>query len=314
MIHRSFRAATMLLLAAVLFSLSLTASGIPEPSKEFYVLDSSGVIDAGTEAYIIEKNDALFDAVGAQIVVVTVDFVPNGDLEQYAYSLFNSWQIGSDEENNGILLLISVGDDDYWCLQGKGLEASLSSGTIGNLLEDYLEPDFARQNYSAGIRKVFDALYEQLAAISGWTPESVDTGITEPLRPVDPEPIYRPEKPGSAVPRSGGFLKTLLIVILAVMLIRSFTSGGVYAGGGTSSGCGGFLLGLLLGNSFGHSTHSRPFGRSTGGFGSRPFGGHSGGFGGNSGGFGGNSGGNRSRGPRSGGGGSSRGGGAGRRR
>ena len=37
-------------------------------------------------------------------------------MEQYAYDMANAWGIGSAEKNNGVLLLLSVGDDDYQCI------------------------------------------------------------------------------------------------------------------------------------------------------------------------------------------------------
>ncbi len=81
--------------ALALLSLTVGAVDLPEPSKSFYVLDQSDVIDSGTEDYIVSKNAELYKETGAQIVVVTQDFVPDGDLELYAYNLFNKWGVGS---------------------------------------------------------------------------------------------------------------------------------------------------------------------------------------------------------------------------
>ncbi|MBQ8510280.1 MAG: TPM domain-containing protein [Clostridia bacterium] len=307
--------AAILVLCAVILPLCLpvSAADIPEPESEFYVADWADCLSADTETYIIERNDTLCDATGAQIVVVTTDFVQNGDLEQYAYNLFNEWGIGSKTANNGILLLLSLGDDDYWCMQGKGLEKTLTSGTIGNLLAEYLEPDFAKQDYDSGVRKVFDALWDQVAAIYDYESAAVTTSRYEETYQAGSH------APSGSRSSSSGFTVLLVIFLALWLLPKILGRRRSYAGdnGGENSGCGGFLLGLFLGNQLNNHRRNTQWHMGGhhpgGGFGggSRP----GGGFGSSrpGGGFGGGSYGGGSRGPRSGGGGSSRGGGAGRR-
>ena len=93
----------------------------------------------------------------------------NHDIKDYAYAVFNKWKIGSADKNNGVLILLSVEEDDYWVLQGKGLETLLPSGTLKLMLDDYLEPYFAKKQYDEGVRALFDALikqYEQIYSVS----------------------------------------------------------------------------------------------------------------------------------------------------
>lgn len=299
--------------ALALFSLTVGAVDLPEPSKSFYVLDQSDVIDSDTEDYIVSKNAELCKETGAQIVVVTQDFVPDGDLELYAYNLFNKWGIGSSTKNNGILLLLSIGDDDYWCTEGKGLEKTLTSGTIGDILADYLEPDFASQDYDAGVRKVFDALYEKVADIYGMKTETTSSGSSW-IRPETTNDGYYENAQNTAGRKSSKMLTILIIVIILFIL---FGRGNNRPRGGGGGGGRGFFTGMFLGNMMGRNSsrgwRNPPPPPPRGGFGGPRgggFGGSRGGFGGghSGGGFGGRSGGSHS-----GGGGSSRGGGAGRR-
>jgi len=143
---------------------------VPAPSELFYVADFAGVLSGETTNYIIEQNDNLYLQTGAQIVVATVDFLDGAEIEDYAYTMFNQWGIGSEEKNNGILLLLVIGEENYWIVQGKGLEERLSSGLLGDLLYEYLEPDFAKGDYDAGVRKTFDALLEEMGKIYDFSP------------------------------------------------------------------------------------------------------------------------------------------------
>ena len=104
-----------------------------------------------------------YNATGAQIVVTVVQDTGGGSMEQYAYDMANAWGIGSAEKNNGVLLLLSVGDDDYQCIQGSGLETLLPTSTLSRILQEDLEPDFADKNYDAGVKKTFASLYDAVS-------------------------------------------------------------------------------------------------------------------------------------------------------
>lgn len=140
---------------------------VPEPTEAFYVADYANVIDGETEQHIIKNNKELFDKTGAQIVVATVDFLNGMEIEDYAMKMFNNWGIGSKEKNNGVLLLLVIGEENYWCVQGKGLENKLSSGKIKNILNFYLEPHFAMGDYDEGVYRTFNALLSNVSSIYG---------------------------------------------------------------------------------------------------------------------------------------------------
>ena len=143
------------------------ALALLSPTADFYVNDSAGVLDEATERQIVEQNDGLYAACGAQIVVVTVNDTEGLGTAEYAYQLGNEWGIGSSSENNGVLLLLSIGEQDYQCTTGSGLEDSLSTMTLSRILQEDLEPDFAAGDYDAGVQKTFDTLYRQVCAIYG---------------------------------------------------------------------------------------------------------------------------------------------------
>lgn len=153
--HKTWIAAALLMILILCWPAA--AFAVVEAPAEIYVGDYAGVLSEETEQYIISQNQQLAQATGAQIVVVTVDFLDGMDIEDYAYTIFNDWGIGDAEKNNGLLLLLAIGEENYWAMQGNGLEGILSSGLLGDYLYEYLEPDFAAGDYDAGVYKVFNA-------------------------------------------------------------------------------------------------------------------------------------------------------------
>ena len=328
------------LLIAALVALPSLAVNLPEPPQNSSVGDFADVVSGDTEDYINEQNTALSDKTGAQIAVVTVEFLDGEDIDDYAVALFNKWGIGSADKNNGVLILLAIGEENYYALTGKGLERDLPAGTLGDLLYDYLESDFAAGDYDAGVRSVFDAVYGRLENLYGAvTPDKPDAPNGGP----QPETGY-PDQGYVISPfgRLFGILIALIIFIALFTVIAGFRSiarpryrrpwWGGWGGWGWGGWGGSYNPRPPRPRSFerwdDHDDHRPPRGGSGGGFGGS--GGGFGGFGGGSsrgggagrrssgggfGGFGGfgGSGGSRGGGFGGFGGGSSRGGGAGRR-
>lgn len=154
--------AAMLLLLLLPLAPGKAAAAVPAHSEAFYVNDFANVIDAKTENYMVNYGVKLYQKTGAQVVLVTVDSTNGMSMEKYATSLFNSWGVGSADKNNGVLLLLSIKDDDYWAVPGKGLEKELSNNVISGILSASLEPDFAAKKYSAGANKTYGAFIQKL--------------------------------------------------------------------------------------------------------------------------------------------------------
>lgn len=134
------------------------AFDVVEPNASFYVADYADALLPETENYIITHNNSLAGQCGAQIVVVTIDFLDGAEIEDYSTKLFNQWKIGDPEKNNGLLVLLVIGEQKYWATQGSGISNSLTSALLSEYLYDYLESDFAAAQYDVGVRKLFDAL------------------------------------------------------------------------------------------------------------------------------------------------------------
>ena len=211
---------TLKRLSAVLLALLLTAASalaapkVVQPTEDFYVNDSANVLSDEVEGLIVLNNDKLYAACGAQIVFVTVPTTGTASIEDYAYTLFNSWGIGSGDKNNGILLLMAIDDDDYWLMQGKGLQDYITSGDLDDMLYNDLEPDFAAKDYSAGAEKLFTALFEAVVRVYDLN-LTLDTTLYEDYRAVRSESAYTP----SAAPRNSDDSEDAAIILWVVVIV-----------------------------------------------------------------------------------------------
>ena len=302
---------------------------IPLSDEGAYALDKSGVLSAETKNHIALYNQYLEESCGAQICVVTIptmDYVGYDDIENYAYDLFNAWGIGDKDEENGVLLLLVTDDELCWCLQGEGLEDTLSSSAISDILTENMQDDFYAGEFDSGTKKTFDALYRRLCAIYSVDPDGVDDFTYDPgynngtVFPNEPVPAKGKELSfWEVIVIKLSFWEIIVIIITVLVALRLI--GKLFSAIGSNSGnggCGcGCLPAFLLGTRVGSTNRRGPWpggfhGGPRPGGGSRPSGGGFTGGGGRSrGGGGGFHGGGGSGGGFKGGGGGSRGGGAG---
>ena len=297
---------------------------IPLSDEGAYALDKSGVLSSETEDHIARYNQYLAESCGAQICVVTIptmDYVGYDDIENYAYDLFNAWGIGDKDEDNGVLLLLVTDDELCWCLQGEGIEDTLSSSAISDILTENMQDDFYAGEFDSGTKKTFDALYRRLCAIYSVDPDGVDDFTYDPgynngtVFPNEPVPAKGKELSfWEVIVIKLSFWEIIVIIITVLVALRLI--GKLFSAIGSNSGNGGcgcgclpaFLLGTRVGSS--NRRGPRPGGFHGGprpGGGSRPSGGGFTGGGGRSRGGGGGFHGGGFKG----GGGGSRGGGAG---
>lgn len=283
-----------------------------------YVYDSAGVLSGKTVDYINAKNTSLERQCGAQVVVVCLDTVGYNDIGDFALDLFNEWQIGDKEKNNGVLLLLTIDDDDYYMLQGRGIEDTLSSGMMKIILDDELEPSFAKKDYDTGVRHTFDSLIRHFESMYGITVSDGNSDLpfdTDTGNAVGGDDNYPASQ--SFIQRAFSFIVTFVVsvvlfsvrtaVVIIVIIIIIWVLYAIFSN--SSSGCSGCLGGFIGGASSGMHTGGHSGGFSSGGShsgghssGGHSSGGHSGGFssgGGHS--SGGHSGGSHSGGSHSGG-------------
>ncbi len=187
------------LLGAMLLALPVAAA--PQVDKTSPVNDYAGILSSDTIAYVTEVSAALQSTCGAEIGVYTTEYIGNSTMEGYAYSVLNEWGLGSSDKDNGVLLLLAPGEDDYYITRGTGLESALSISTLSTILDDKLEPNWVTGDYDTGVHDTVAALADRLCSIYGVT---LDTSSVS----------------NNTTGRTGGpNIMAMIMVVFAVILI-----------------------------------------------------------------------------------------------
>lgn len=235
----------------VLFSNVAIAADLPKPTKNFFVNDFANVISNADEEKMQQQGEALFKECGAQVVVVTVKSLNGEDLESYSLNLARSWRIGSDKNDDGILLLLAVDERKVRIEVGYGLEGALPDSKTGRILDTYGVDRFKKNDFSTGLAAVYDSLINEVYIEKG----------------LDPADGYTPVEDYSLTTKEKVITYGIIALIVLAFIFtnrgkrkRGFVYyGGGFGGGGFSgsgSSGGGFSGG---GGSFGGGGSSRGF-------------------------------------------------------
>lgn len=220
----------MLCLTAIALIGSLISSALAsvvQPSDDFWYLDQANVLSLETEGEIFFANQRLYDACGAEIVVAAIDSTDGMAIEDYAYTLFNDWEIGGSKYL-GFLLLMAIEDEDYYAMPGTMMGSYIDSATISEMLVKYLEPDFAKGNYDEGARLFFEAVYNETVDVLNLnlSIEDAKKEYTDFIREENSEETHtavqnEPAERHSTAQDGVSMGAVILIIVLLIMLSRS---------------------------------------------------------------------------------------------
>ncbi len=159
----------------LMFFLPVYSADIPKAAN--YANDFADVLTVETEEYINSTGKAYQKTNGTQIVAVTIDSLEGSSIEDYAYDLFNEWGIGSETTDNGILILLSVGDREIRVEVGEGMEGIFNDAKVGRMLDSLALPYFAENDFDTGIRKLYDGIVEVIGNPQAYAED--ETGVGE---------------------------------------------------------------------------------------------------------------------------------------
>ena len=142
----------------MLLSFSVMAIDLPQPTNDFFVNDFADVIDDNIETELQAIGASLYNQTTAQVVVVTVESLDGYEVDEYALELGREWGVGSEDTDNGVVLLLSETDRQVTIQVGYGLEGCLPDGKTGRILDNYAIPYLRNDDFSTGLCEAYKAI------------------------------------------------------------------------------------------------------------------------------------------------------------
>lgn len=222
---------------ALLFFAS-PALAITVPPLKTRITDQVGILKKSAP-----KLERLLEAhekeTGQQFAVLVIQSLENHALEDFSLEVVEKWKLGKAGKDNGLLMLIVVGDRKMRIEVGYGLEGDIPDALAGRILRDVLTPAFRKGHYDAGIKKALGLL--------------VQAGGGHAIESAMPKPSRGTADTEAQDPLSIGAIFFWLFFLMMPMFFRGgrgvwVSSGGFSSGSSYSGGSSGFSGG---GGSFG---------------------------------------------------------------
>lgn len=225
------------------------------PKLSGAVVDRGGMLSPATRERLEGALRELRRKGGTQLVVLTLPNLSGLTIEQASIRVTDSWKLGGEQADNGVLLLLARDERRVRIEVGQGLEGDLTDAFSKRIVDEAMMPLFKSGDFDAG----------------------VTLGVYHIASVTNPAVDLRPYLEGGLRTRSttrtrGSPAQSLLFLFLGIplMLMRGF--------GRSRFGRrrGAYLMGAgMLGGGLGSRGG---FGGGGGGFGGGGFGGGGGGF------------------------------------
>ncbi|MBE0440776.1 MULTISPECIES: TPM domain-containing protein [unclassified Psychrobacter] len=262
------------------------------------VVDQANILNPQEKQRLEAQLKNIYQQGFAQAAVVIVPTTNGLPIFDYALQVAEKWQLGDEDIDDGLLMVVAVNDREMYILTGYGLEGVLPDAAVNRIIREDITPLFKQNDYGAGILAGVDALKTRLTAdpevLARADAQAAERSAQQSNDEV-PSPIFLFIMAmifGSFITNifgrvfgsiltaggffagslalGGGFFMTVIMAIFIWMFLISRGGGGKGGSGGGRRG-GGMVF--LPGSGGGGS-------RGGGGFGSGGFGGGGGGFGG----------------------------------
>ncbi len=212
-----------ILLPFVLFCQILYSQPVV-PELKLWATDFTNTLTSSELNQLNKKLKDYEDTTSTQLVVLMISSLQDYPIEYYTLEVAEKNKIGTEKNDNGLLLLVVKNDRKVRIEVGYGLEGAVPDALAGSIIRNVMIPYFRQNDYYGGIEAGVDAVIKAAAG------------------------EYKQDKKEETKPVSGFFsIMFILFIIYMIFIRRGRRSGLIFLpgalgglGGRRSSSWGGF--------------------------------------------------------------------------
>lgn len=136
----------------------------PKPSdkEQKFVYDYAKLLPVGDDSFLESKLKNYADSTSTQVVIVIIESLKGESIGMLAPKWGHKWEIGEEEEDNGVIVLLAKKERKIWISPGYGSENKLTAGITGQIVRNRIIPYFKRGDYAGGLNIGIDSIIEVL--------------------------------------------------------------------------------------------------------------------------------------------------------
>jgi uncharacterized protein len=164
-----------LFVALWLAATAVLAADVPYLSGR--VVDEAEILSPAARERLVATSKAHEDRTTNQVVVLTVPSIGGESIEEYANRVFNTWKLGQQGKDNGVLVLVVPNDRKMRIEVGYGLEGTLPDVDAARIIRNRITPRFKAGDFDGGVTDGMDAIVAQLEGRPGASGDASGTTL-----------------------------------------------------------------------------------------------------------------------------------------
>ena len=145
----------------VIFCIGL-AHAFSVPPNDGFITDTIPILDAQQDMSLEQMLEQYRSETSNEIAVLIIRTLEGEEIADVAVEVGRKWGIGTQENNNGILMLIAYEDRRVFIATGYGLEGAVPDIVAAGIVETDIAPVFRDGDYYGGIRAGVEALQKHI--------------------------------------------------------------------------------------------------------------------------------------------------------
>lgn len=160
-----------------------TLPNVQVKDRTKHLVNPDGIISVRVQSQIDSLLLQARQSTSAEIVAVMINDFDGDNIDDFATDLFNSWNIGKKDKNNGILILVAKNRRKATIRTGYGAEGIIPDITAGRILRNTMFPRFKQGDYEggllAGVKQIHEIVTnpEAAAELRSSQSENYDSGV-----------------------------------------------------------------------------------------------------------------------------------------
>jgi len=139
-----------LLLVVVALLVVQPGLALDVPPLERRVTDLAGLFSLEAASEMDYRLKILEEETGAQVAVLAIPSLEGQALEDFSMRVVEAWELGDQERDNGVLVLIARDDRKIRIEVGYGLEGVIPDVLAGRIIDKAMRPAFRQGDFSGG--------------------------------------------------------------------------------------------------------------------------------------------------------------------
>ncbi len=150
------------------------------PTLNQPIIDQASLLSTEQNLKLSQYIQQIYQFGKAQIGIVIVPTTGQEDIFDFSMRVAEKWQLGSKEQDNGLLITVAINDHRIQMLTGYGLEGVLPDIVTHRIIQNNIAPYFKQQQYTQGLQSGL----QEIDRILSLDPDMVHLGKVIEQEPV----------------------------------------------------------------------------------------------------------------------------------